>query len=59
MNQQCLEQSLKIGDDDDDDDVLACSTHIVDDARFVSSCFSLPSRARPRLSLLFVSRGVR
>lgn len=34
------------------------TTHIVDDARLVSSCFSLPSRARPRLSRLLVSSGV-
>ena len=34
-------------------------SYIVDEARFVSSCFSLPSRANPRLSLLFDSNGVR
>ena len=31
---------------------------MVDEAKFVSSCFSLPSKARPRLSLLFASNGV-
>lgn len=35
------------------------STHIVLDARLVSSCLSWPSRARPRLSLLSASVGLR
>ena len=34
-------------------------TYIVDDARLVSSCFSLPSSASPRLSLLLANSGVR
>jgi len=33
-------------------------TYMVDDAKLVSSCFNLPSRARPRLSRLFDSNGV-
>lgn len=32
--------------------------YIVDDAKFVSSCLSLPSKAKPRLSLLLANRGV-
>lgn len=32
--------------------------YIVDDAKFVSSCLSFPSKARPRLSLLLAKRGV-
>ena len=35
------------------------NTHIVLDARLVSSCLSWPSRARPRLSLLSASVGFR
>lgn len=31
---------------------------MVDDARLVSSCFSLPSRAKPRFSRLLLSSGV-
>lgn len=33
------------------------TTHIVEDARFVSSCFSCPSNARPLLSLLLANSG--
>lgn len=33
-------------------------TYNVLDARFVSSCFSCPSRASPHLSLLLASNGV-
>lgn len=32
-------------------------THIVDDAKFVSSCFNWPSKANPLLSLLFANKG--
>jgi hypothetical protein len=32
---------------------------MVDEAKFVSSCLSLPSKARPRLSLLLAKSGVR
>lgn len=34
-------------------------THMVEEARLVSSCFSFPSRARPLFSRLLLSRGVR
>lgn len=37
--------------------IMSPTTHIVDDARFVSSCFSCPSSARPLLSLLFANSG--
>lgn len=33
-------------------------THIVDDARFVSSCLSWPSKAKPLLSLLLANKGL-
>ncbi len=33
-------------------------THRVEEARFVSSCLSCPSSARPHLSLLLASSGV-
>ena len=33
-------------------------TYIVDEAKFVSSCFNFPSKAKPRLSLLFARSGV-
>lgn len=36
-----------------------CWTHSVLEARFVSSCFSFPSRARPRFSRLLARNGVR
>jgi len=36
---------------------MSPTTHIVDDARFVSSCFSCPSSARPLLSLLLANSG--
>ena len=34
------------------------NTHSVEEARFVSSCLSCPSRASPHLSLLLASSGV-
>lgn len=34
-------------------------THMVDEARFVSSCFSCPSSANPRFDLLLARRGLR
>ena len=34
-------------------------THNEEEARFVSSCFSCPSNAKPLLSLLYASSGVR
>lgn len=34
------------------------SAYIVLEAKFVSSCFSCPSSANPRLSLLFVNSGL-
>jgi hypothetical protein len=37
--------------------IMSPTTHIVDDARFVSSCFSCPSSARPLLSLLLANSG--
>lgn len=33
-------------------------SYIVEDAKLVSSCFSCPSNAKPRLSLLLASRGL-
>lgn len=33
-------------------------TYIVDEAKLVSSCLNLPSKARPRLSLLLIKSGV-
>lgn len=45
----CLDLNVKI---------MQTATHIVLEARFVSSSFSLPSSARPRFSLLSASRGV-
>jgi hypothetical protein len=36
---------------------MSPTTHIVDDSRFVSSCFSCPSSARPLLSLLLANSG--
>ena len=45
------------------DSLTLCSeekeTHIVDEARLVSSCFNLPSKAKPRLSLLLAKSGVK
>lgn len=37
--------------------IVSPTTHIVEDARFVSSCFSCPSSARPLLSLLLANSG--
>lgn len=34
-------------------------TYMVEDPRLVSSCFSLPSKAKPRLSRLLVNNGVK
>ena len=33
-------------------------TYMVEEAKFVSSCFNFPSNAKPRLSLLLAKRGV-
>ncbi len=33
-------------------------TYMVEDAKFVSSCFNWPSKAKPRLSLLFDNVGL-
>jgi len=40
-------------------DVSYCQTDMADEARLVSSCLILPSRASPRLSRLLDNRGVR
>ena len=37
---------------------LKSKTYRVEEAKFVSSCFSWPSKARPHLSLLLASKGV-
>lgn len=37
---------------------MLCS-YMLEEARLVSSCFSFPSSARPRLSWLFFSKGYR
>ncbi len=33
-------------------------SYIVDEAKFVSSCFNFPSNAKPLLSLLFAKSGI-
>ena len=40
------------------DKALEVKTYRVEEAKFVSSCFSWPSKARPHLSLLLASKGV-
>jgi hypothetical protein len=37
---------------------IKIKSYIVDEAKFVSSCFNFPSNAKPLLSLLFAKSGI-